>query len=134
MLSLSDVPDERARNKIIVNPNTNCWEWSGHLAKGGYAQISRDHRTQWTHRYLYELMIGPLGANVRVLDHLCRVRACVNPDHMQVVTQQENVRRGLAAITAPLPADLHQRLAQLLEDAYRRGVLDGIRQSLEAKP
>lgn len=130
MLSIDDLTDMKARAKIHVNVNTNCWEWTGHLAKGGYAQIKRDGRTQWAHRYLYELMVSRIGENVRVLDHLCRVRACVNPDHMELVTQQQNVRRGLAAITAPLPDEIHARLATLLEDAYRLGVLDGLRQAL----
>ena len=47
----------------------------------------------YAHRHYYERVRGPIPAN-RQVDHLCRVRACVNPDHLELVTARENIRRG----------------------------------------
>lgn len=76
-----------------------CWIWQRSVNPKGYGMVSvTDHgskRTYRAHRYVYELHREPIPSGM-TLDHLCRVRACVNPDHLEVVTQGENVRRGLA--------------------------------------
>jgi len=129
-MNIDQIGDLRAQAKISINPHSGCWEWTGAVGKDGYGQVRRDGRVQRSHRYIYERLVGPIGVNARQLDHLCRVRHCVNPKHLEPVTPQQNVRRGLAAITAPLPPELHQSLADLLEKVYQRGVLDGLRQAL----
>ena len=72
-----------------------CWIWTGDTDTGGYGRlyVSRDRTSVAAHRYAYELLIGPIPAGLQ-LDHLCRVRACVNPAHLEPVTLKENLNRG----------------------------------------
>lgn len=78
-----------------------CWLWTGALNRGGYGLVSFDSKRRMAHRVAYELVKGPIPKGL-VLDHLCRVRNCVNPDHLEPVTNRENVLRGigLSAIAA----------------------------------
>lgn len=71
-----------------VQPTGFCWEWTASKAHGyGYFNGSR------AHRFAYELLVGPIPDGL-VIDHLCRNRGCVNPDHLEPVTQRENTMRG----------------------------------------
>lgn len=88
---------ERLLAKVEVDPETGCWLWTGARDHSGYGQFA------WTsdlikraHRAAYELLIGPIPEGLP-LDHLCRVRLCVNPEHLEPVTVAENTRRGLPA-------------------------------------
>ena len=71
----------------------DCWEWTGGLATNGYGRIRFDGRVQAVHRIVYELLVGVIPEGLD-LDHLCRNRKCVNPDHLEPVTRSENLRRG----------------------------------------
>lgn len=66
-----------------------CWLWNGRLNVSGYGVF---HQTP-AHRLVYELLVGPIPTGL-VLDHLCRIRRCVNPDHLDPITQEENMRRA----------------------------------------
>lgn len=70
----------------------SCWEWTGPRSNG-YGRIRAAGRNMLAHRYAYELRKGPIPADLTV-DHLCRNRGCVNPDHMELVPNVENVMRG----------------------------------------
>src|SRR6266567_8957715 len=82
---------------IRVDEASGCWMWTGFIRKDGYGhrQWPPGHRApQWlAHRLVYSLLVGPIPEGL-VLDHRCRVRACVNPLHMEPVTFGENSRRG----------------------------------------
>jgi hypothetical protein len=78
---------------VTPDESSGCWKWTGRLDKSGYGRF--DHG-RLTHRVAYELLIGPIPEGL-VIDHLCRVRACVNPSHMEPVTQATNVERGSRA-------------------------------------
>ena len=68
--------------------DSECLEWIGAIGNGGYGRV-----TFLAHRLSYEMFKGPI-ADGMVLDHLCRNRKCVNPCHLEQVTQRENVLRG----------------------------------------
>lgn len=79
---------------VSPEPNTGCWLWTGGLFGGtGYANIGVGGKSRGAHRVLYELHRGPIPTGMQ-LDHLCRQRSCVNPAHLEVVTNRENGRRG----------------------------------------
>lgn len=70
-----------------------CWIWQGSRTNKGYGRIMRFGKQYHAHRVVWELLVGEVDPDL-VLDHLCRERACVNPDHLEPVTNVENVRRG----------------------------------------
>lgn len=84
---------ERFNARYTIDPETGCWLWNGFLGSGGYGQIVVQHRTHYAHRISYELHRGPIPEGMQ-LDHLCRVRRCVNPDHLEPVTPRLNTLRG----------------------------------------
>jgi len=85
-----------------------CWLWTGHINDGGYGTITRNRRNIKAHRFAYETFRGPIPEGMEI-DHLCRVRHCVNPDHLEVVTKKTNILRGVsfAAINARKTHCLH---------------------------
>lgn len=72
-----------------------CWIWQGSKNNQGYGGISFKGKALLAHRCAFEVVFGEIPKG-RVIDHLCRNRLCVNPYHMQVTTQKENVHRGNA--------------------------------------
>jgi len=74
-----------------VQPNGwHCWEWTASKDASGYGRFDKSLRA---HRVAYELKAGPIPDGLD-LDHLCRNRACVRPDHLEPVTRSENLRRS----------------------------------------
>lgn len=86
-------------DRAIENPDTGCWEWQGYKCEGGYGLIQIDKRTYRAHRVSYELMVADIPDGL-VIDHLCRVRNCINPYHMDPVPRAVNSARGNQARTA----------------------------------
>ena len=83
----------RIAAKIRVNPASGCWEWQGKKNNAGYGRVMHDGRLQQAHRVVWSILRKPIPDGL-VLDHLCRNTVCVNPDHLEPVTQQENTLRG----------------------------------------
>lgn len=73
-----------------------CWEWKGAHNELGYSLFYLDHRRVRAHRVAYELTVAPIPEGLE-LDHLCRNRGCVRPDHLEPVTHAENMRRSESA-------------------------------------
>jgi hypothetical protein len=88
------LPD-RLEAKIVRVPFSTCWYWIGATGSSGYGfiQIPKTRRNTGAHRAAYEAAIGPIPDGLD-LDHLCRVRCCVNPAHLEPVTRKENLERA----------------------------------------
>lgn len=79
-----------------VTKTDSCWLWTGAKGPNGYGYFgSGNGQSKLAHRFSWESIRAPIPEGAE-LDHLCRVRACVNPSHLEPVTHTENVRRGLA--------------------------------------
>lgn len=94
---------------MIAKDTSGCWLWTGGLNWKGYGKAGENTSA---HRRLYELLRGPIPVGLD-LDHICRVRRCVNPDHLEPVTRKENIRRGNTGLA--------RRLRQLARTQCRHG-------------
>lgn len=136
------VGDELARFLKFANQaGSDCWLWSGRINGGGYPQFMTPS-TDYAHRWSYAHFVAPIPSGYQV-DHLCRVRHCVNPAHLEAVTQRENIIRSEASHVGnglcrnrlhdvTDPANVHyfkngdrtclpcKRAAQAVRDARRR--------------
>lgn len=83
--------------RVFPEPMSGCWFWMGYVAPDGYGKAKLSRRSWFAHRLAYEAYRGPIPDGM-VIDHLCRVRCCVNADHLEAVTRQENERRGLHGV------------------------------------
>jgi hypothetical protein len=82
-----------------------CWLWTGAAVRSGartygYAHLAGS-KSSYAHRIAYQLVHGPIPVGLEI-DHLCRVTLCVNPRHLEAVTHQENVRRGMNGVLRAL--------------------------------
>lgn len=78
-----------------VNKTDSCWLWTAFVHPLGYGKINFNGKTLTAHRVAYELCKGEIPKGLQ-LDHLCRVRHCVNPDHLEPVTHKVNCLRGIS--------------------------------------
>ena len=83
---------KRFTEKWELDPVKGCWLWMGGTRRG-YGAFWYKGRTVQAHRVSYELYVGMISKDLD-LDHTCRVRHCVNPAHLEPVTNKENVLRG----------------------------------------
>ena len=98
--------------EYIVDPDTGCWNWQLFVSARGYGRSGgKDHSSSLAHRVVYERLVGPIPEGLQ-LDHLCRNPRCVNPAHLEPVTQNVNQRRGNnAKLTKPQVDDIRARYA-----------------------
>lgn len=93
IVALAAESDRRWVLERVSEDTSGCWLWTLHTNADGYAQTVWRGKSRRMHRVAYELFVGPIPEGL-VLDHLCRVRHCLNPKHLEPVTGRENVMRG----------------------------------------
>ncbi|KKN82050.1 hypothetical protein LCGC14_0313170 [marine sediment metagenome] len=92
---------------VEIDVITQCWNWQGTITNKGYAQFTVGSRTdntrgaEFVHRFAYAYFKSPIPIGLTI-DHLCRNHACVNPSHLEAVSDRENILRGMgpAALNA----------------------------------
>lgn len=113
---------ERLEKRIYRVPFSGCWLWTGYVSPDGYGRIGVGNKTAPAHR----VALGILEANQPFeVDHLCRVRCCVNPAHLELVTHTVNVLRGTS------PSANHARRTHCVKGHLLQAVPD--RPSLRGK-
>ncbi|MDJ0010145.1 HNH endonuclease signature motif containing protein [Gordonia alkanivorans] len=81
----------------------DCWVWAGAIdKKTGYGRVQMDRSSKYVHRVVYEALAGAIPGGLH-LDHLCRIRECCNPAHLEPVTPKVNSERGEAATKTHCP-------------------------------
>jgi hypothetical protein len=120
-MSELDISSEFARfDRMVplIDFTDDCWLWTGRTSPKGYGTYGK----RLAYHLLFELLVEPVPAGLQ-LDHLCRVPACVNPDHLEIVTPRENTRRGLQAkLTEDDIRAIRASSASTLELAAQYGV------------
>jgi hypothetical protein len=113
--------------QYVVDPDTGCWIWQRSTVgptRSTYGVIIRDGKRVKAHRFFYEKFRGPIPPGFH-MDHLCKNKMCVNPDHLEPVSPAENVRRGpLAKLTIEDARQIRRLASQFThrELAKRYGV------------
>lgn len=79
----------------IIEDEQGCWIWQRARSSDGYGSVNRKGQPSGAHCFYYLDLVGPIPDGLE-LDHLCHVKPCVNPGHLEPVTHRENVRRHYA--------------------------------------
>lgn len=87
---------ERFQKKINIDRESGCWLWSSAVDSRGYGRVSYQGKNRKAHRVVYETLTAKPLKKRMTLDHLCRVRNCVNPSHLEATSLKVNILRGIS--------------------------------------
>jgi hypothetical protein len=90
---------KRFWDKVRIDPGSGCWLWTACERGKGYGSFWFGGKMNQAHRVAREVLVGEIPRGLQT-DHLCRVRRCVNPEHLEPVTSRENTLRGDTAPAA----------------------------------
>lgn len=107
-------PAERIKARVEID-GAGCWQWRRKRDREGYGHIKLHGRDLLAHRASYEAFVGVIPAGL-TLDHLCRQTGCVNPAHLEPVTNRENILRG-NGVTAQAARKTHCPAGHPYDDA-----------------
>jgi isocitrate/isopropylmalate dehydrogenase len=91
---VNEKDEQRFWNKVALPNEQGCMEWMANIQPNGYGSFQLYGSKRLAHRLSYELRVGPIPEGLHI-DHLCRNRACIRPDHLEAVTLRENLNRGI---------------------------------------
>ena len=83
----------RFSDKFYPDPASDCWLWTGATKPGGYGNFWDGEKVTGAHQFSYRVFNGAIPKGLQI-DHLCHVRCCVNPDHLEAVTPRVNALRS----------------------------------------
>lgn len=108
--------------RVLVDAESHCWIWQQHRNRLGYGAMQVQGQDVQAHRYVFMSLVGPIPAGMKVL-HKCDNRACINPEHLWIGTQGDNMR------------DMHAkgRGPKGFIQPMRRAMYDAIRAEKRAK-
>ncbi len=110
----------RVEDRGYLSP---CWIAVGYRHKGGYTKVQLRGRAVLAHRAMYEQEVGPIAPGMQI-DHLCRQRDCMNPEHLDQVTPATNQQRGAnAKVTAEIVREIRASTERTGDIADRLGLL-----------
>jgi len=91
--------EQAVMDRVVLIPFHECWEWVGvgFVNDRGYGKVRWHGKKYRAHVLLFELHLGPVPSGLE-LDHVCRNRTCVNPEHLEPVTHRENLLRRWRAV------------------------------------
>jgi len=109
-------------SRVDIQNWDECWPWIAGCDDKGYGQFRVEEKIRKAYAVIYELMVGPVPSGLE-LDHLCRNRLCVNPNHLEAVTHQQNLLRSPTAICAVNARKTHCVRGHAFDEAntIRRG-------------
>lgn len=110
---------DRILAKTNPEPNTGCWLWDAAINRDGYGIVGIKGRSVEAHSALYKIVCGEVPPGLE-LDHKCRVRCCVNPDHLEPVTHHENMSRSSHATRTHCPSGHPYSGDNLLQSKHGR--------------
>jgi len=111
-----------------VNPVTGCWDWYGGISSSGYGNYAIDRKSYGAHRVVFEKYKSKIPTGMD-LDHICKNRACVNPNHLEVVSRKENIRRGKnTSLTPDKVRELREYYKNNKTSQFKMSVIFGLSQ------
>jgi hypothetical protein len=114
--------------RVAITPS--CWLWMGEINNDGYGRFTIRKNHALAHRFSYEMLVGYIPEGLQI-DHLCKVRNCLNPNHLEPVTSMENTRRSKGNIYNSVTTHCMKGHEYLEENIYQRP--NGSRECLTCK-